>query len=354
MPHKEVHDGLAHPVLDHCKGASAKVVALGFTCLDQVWQGQGALYRFQCRRGHVFTKNLRGLIVAVKPRCTECVQTERTERLHAMSREAGITPLMSEWLGGDVMHRFRCRHGHEWQCLGKSFLWKEVLSCPRCSIDAMRSQMLLEDGLTRLRQAAVRRGGECLATIYNGTDRRYPFRCAQGHLWSAIGTAILHQDVWCKTCFVEQSTERKFLKDGMMRIRAKAQERGGQCLDTAYEGTNARYRFRCGKGHEWQAAGASILDGGWCRICFDRGRRLGMDAAHAVARERGGQCLSTEYENANARMHWLCHRGHAWYATLGSIRAGHWCAECAHMALIAQRKSKARRRYRVAGKAESD
>jgi len=52
--------------------------------------------------------------------------------------------------------------------------------------------------------------------------------------------------------------------------------------------------------------------------------------------------------NTTKKLHWLCHRGHDWYAPFASIRAGHWCAQCAHIARITNADSLARMRYRVA------
>ncbi len=72
--------------------------------------------------------------------------------------------------------------------------------------------------------------------------------------------------------------------------------------------------------------------------------RLRLEEALRVAAERGGQCLSTSYLNTAVKMHWVCHRGHSWHAPFATIRAGHWCPECAN---LSNRKSKARLRYKA-------
>ncbi len=47
------------------------------------------------------------------------------------------------------------------------------------------------------------------------------------------------------------------------------------------------------------------------------------------ARERGGECISSEYRGAHSKLHWGCAVGHEWLATSTSIQKGHWCPMCA-------------------------
>ena len=62
--------------------------------------------------------------------------------------------------------------------------------------------------------------------------------------------------------------------------------------------------------------------------------RLTLDKMRAVARNRGGFCLSKNYINNRTALLWQCSEGHQWrakpYAVLGAGRApGSWCPECA-------------------------
>jgi hypothetical protein len=56
--------------------------------------------------------------------------------------------------------------------------------------------------------------------------------------------------------------------------------KGGACLTPVYSGLQARYRFRCGKGHEREAAAAGLLyRGHWCRRCgLDRTKEANQSA----------------------------------------------------------------------------
>ena len=50
---------------------------------------------------------------------------------------------------------------------------------------------------------------------------------------------------------------------------------------------------------------------------------------HALAKERGGECLSTKYINTRTKLKWQCAKGHIWDAQYSTIRRGSWCPTCA-------------------------
>lgn len=65
-------------------------------------------------------------------------------------------------------------------------------------------------------------------------------------------------------------------------------------------------------------------------------KKLTIEDAHIVAREKGGKCLSTEYHRNLAKLQWECDKGHTWWASLanvknckGNIKKSTWCPTCA-------------------------
>ena len=62
-------------------------------------------------------------------------------------------------------------------------------------------------------------------------------------------------------------------------------------------------------------------------------RKLTINDACAIARKRGGLCLSTEYINANILMRWRCADGHKWTIFLNNIKNDKtWCPYYANKA----------------------
>jgi len=91
-------------------------------------------------------------------------------------------------------------------------------------------------------------------------------------------------------------------------------------------------RWKCSVGHEWLAKPRSIRTGHWCPFCAQN-RRLRLEEMRQIARERGGQCLSTNYKNGATPLLWACRLGHLWKARAAQVKSGRrrkgsWCREC--------------------------
>lgn len=333
--------GAKHPVLDLHPHWRAYADLHGLTCLDDAWRGWRHRYTISCAKGHTSRKHLHQWTRADQP-CSQCAAAERMARLHAAAADIGARCLDERWLGTQARYWFVCQHGHEWsRPWVKCFV---AMRCATCQHEAGRQAKMRHDGLAALQQAAGSRGGSCEAGTYLGVAARYGFRCGQGHRWDAAGGEVLRGS-WCLDCAHEAKQTSYRLKDGLERLQAAAASKGGSCLASSYVGAKARYLFRCQKNHEWHGQGAAVLRGGWCLKCVQDARRLTLADAQRAAAERGGLCLSEAYINNATKMQWVCSRGHAWHAALATIRAGHWCKQCASMAMISSRKSKAARKY---------
>ncbi|WP_367804083.1 zinc-ribbon domain-containing protein [Brevibacillus laterosporus] len=48
-----------------------------------------------------------------------------------------------------------------------------------------------------------------------------------------------------------------------------------------------------------------------------------------IAISRGGECLSDQYKDNKTNLRWKCSKGHEWEATPNNIKSkGHWCPIC--------------------------
>lgn len=131
-----------------------------------------------------------------------------------------------------------------------------------------------------------------------------------------------------------------------------AEERGGKCLSTEYEGIYVPLIWQCKEGHIWEATPNSIKNGHWCPVCAvnghsgsrrkstkaikrparDKGSNravLTLEDMRKLAGERGGKCLSPVYIGTARKHIWQCAQGHIWEATPASVKNGHWCPVCA-------------------------
>lgn len=123
------------------------------------------------------------------------------------------------------------------------------------------------------------------------------------------------------------------LPEKLAAMKRLAEQRGGECLGTAYVNNNTKLRWRCEKGHEWDAVPGSVQQGSWCPACA--GRFSPVDALlnlQEIAQAKGGCCLSDHYVEGGIKLSWRCAVGHEWDAAPNNIRGGSWCPVCANKA----------------------
>lgn len=183
--------------------------------------------------------------------------------------------------------------------------------------------------LKELRQIARRRGGRLLSTHYVNGQTPLRWRCAKGHVWKARASLVKGRGygfgTWCPKCTYRG--RRGWKRVSLEDVQALARARGGECLSDRYV-PRVKLKWRCGKGHEWAAVWGSVQQGSWCPACAGT-QKLTLAQLHETAASRGGKLVSTEYINQVAPVIWECADGHQWKAAPNAVRMGTWCPECA-------------------------
>ena len=113
-------------------------------------------------------------------------------------------------------------------------------------------------------------------------------------------------------------------KWNISKIQKIAEKRGGECLSKTYYNHREKLNWRCDKGHVWEAVFDSVRRGSWCLQCRENSP-LTLKDIQETAKKRGGECLSKVYINASSNLKWRCAKGHAWEASANNIRTGSWC-----------------------------
>lgn len=233
--------------------------------------------------------------------------------MQATARLRGGECLSKEYRHYSEPLRWRCAQGHEWEVMPAGIL-NNGTWCRRCSGKAKRS-------IADARELARERGGRCLSKEYVNGSTPLRWRCREGHEWRAAFGNV-RTGSWCPRCAVRNPIS-------IEELHEVARERGGECLSSEYGHSRAKLRWRCAEGHEWRATGYRVARKGyWCRICSAR-LSDGLERMHAVARERGGECLEREYRGAEVKARWRCAEGHTWRAMFHNVANGSWCPKCA-------------------------
>ena len=112
-------------------------------------------------------------------------------------------------------------------------------------------------------------------------------------------------------------------------MRTIAARHGGKCLSDAYLGGKTKLLWQCAEGHQWEAIPNNVKTGYWCPHCAGNARGQIHEMA-AIARKRGGECLSDTYINSHTPLFWRCADEHQWQASPNNIKSGKWCPYCRH------------------------
>jgi hypothetical protein len=150
-----------------------------------------------------------------------------------------------------------------------------------------------------------------------------------------------------------KSFSNQYRKIDIEICRQTAKVRNGSCLSVEYVNNASLMKWRCEKGHEWLACWSNIYKGQWCPQCARerinktlKARKVGIAICRKNAIEKGGECLSSIYQNNSIKLHWRCQMGHEWIASWQSIRQGHWCPMCGIDKMWVKRRENANRRKR--------
>lgn len=117
-------------------------------------------------------------------------------------------------------------------------------------------------------------------------------------------------------------------------IKSIAASKGGRCISNTYGGHYYKLEFECGKKHRWFTDPATIKRGRWCPACAKQNRpavkpKYNLGDMIALAKHKGGKCLSTSFVNITTKLKWECKNGHSWESVPSSVLRGCWCKSCA-------------------------
>ena len=253
------------------------------------------------------------------------------EMMQQLASECNGECLSVEYINSRTNLRWRCEHGHEWEATPISV--KKGIWCPVCTKEDQIEKSKRYD-LEYANSLASKFGGSCISDKYINERTNLRWSCEAGHEWDARLDAIM-KGLWCPRCKQLQlapDERAPGVNDKNEYMHYLASLKGGTCLSPEYLGSKIPLKWRCEKGHQWEAMLSDIKRGRWCGECgrarTAASRRLSIDHAIQIAKERNGECLSSEYKNNQEKLLLRCQEGHEWEAPLGLIKQGRWCPHC--------------------------
>eukprot|EP00971_Amphidinium_carterae_P118165 2341176-Amphidinium_carterae.1 len=169
-----------------------------------------------------------------------------------------------------------------------------------------------------MHDVAKKRGGRCLSQEYSNSRALLHWQCSYGHEWRASLASVNYKGTWCPHCSNRVPAGLR-VRASLELARELARVRGGLCLSSTCSRVKEKLTWQCSHGHVWKASFASVKAKTWCPQCASNAP-LNIDDATAVAKARGGHCLSESYIACNHPLLWQCSCGHVWSASLNSTR----------------------------------
>ena len=256
-------------------------------------------------------------------------------RMQALARERNGTCLSPRYKNAQTKLRWRCSQGHIWSATPGHV--KQGTWCPEC-----RKPVKLT--LFGMQTIAHSYGGKCLARSLSNANASIEWECIQGHRFKTSAGNV-NAGRWCAKCV-------NLAPLTIERLQSIAAARGGKCLSKKYSNNRSPISWQCGKKHRWDTSADSVVQGSWCPVCADQSRfgrnteRGTIEQMQAVAKSRGGECLSKRYGNNKTLLTWRCVVGHTWKAAPARVCFGTWCPYCSKRAplTIAEMRRIARER----------
>ena len=292
----------------------------GGKCLSREYINDETQLKWMCRKGHTWDASY--TIIRQGGWCMQCVKddisNEKLEELQQIARKKGGKCLSEYYINNHTKLKWKCKEGHKWEATTKSVKQNHCW-CPYCSGHAPRT---IED----MQRKAQEQGGKCLSHKYINSQTKLLWQCSRQHKWQAQPNSIFNGS-WCPLCRRIEQTERQ--KNDIAIYWRHAEKQGGKLLSTQYIGSNAPMKWRCVKGHVWQARGSQVLNvGTWCPLCAGKAKNT-IEDMQLVAKLKGGKCLSKIYYNINTKLFWECKKGHRWKSIPSNILHNNtWCLEC--------------------------
>lgn len=168
------------------------------------------------------------------------------------------------------------------------------------------------------------------ATVTVGTHSKKPWKCAEGHKWTAE-VRMRVRGTGCPFCSGNRVLEG--FNDFASRNPVIADQADGWEPREFTAHSNSRKSWKCDSGHVWIASLASRSEGTGCPKCMksiiDIGRTDLATTYPAIAREAYGWDPTQVFAGSAKVLEWICALGHTWKARPNSRTThGTGCPMC--------------------------
>ena len=290
----------------------------GGKCLSKKYVNQSTKLEWECAEGHRW-KAVPDSIKHRQTWCPDCGGRKRLtiKEMREIAKSRGGKCLSKKYVNQKTNLEWKCGKGHRWKATSTNV--KRGKWCSKCG--TRKGTRYKKRTIENMQEIAKSRGGKCLSKKYVNMQTNLEWECAEGHRWKSKPVNICNAGSWCAKC-------AGILQLTIEEMQEIAKSRGGKCLSKKYVDSRTKLEWECAEGHRWKVSGHTVKSGTWCPKCAGV-LQLTIEQMQAIAKERGGKCLSKKYVNKKTKLEWECANGHRWKANSDNIEHnGAWCPEC--------------------------
>ena len=178
-------------------------------------------------------------------------------------------------------------------------------------------------------------------TVRSGSDRKVWWVCQQGHRWNTAVSTRTRLGRGCPYCSGQKVAPGE--NDLASRYPEVARlwhptANGDLTPRDVMPGTHRKFRWRCEKGHEWEAVPSTLVEGCGCPFCAGRQVIPGEtdlatthpELAKQWHSEKNGPLTPRHVSQGGVKkVWWRCEQGHEYQAKIFSRTEGTGCPYCA-------------------------
>lgn len=330
---------------EYLEKAQQHAESKGGKCLSSAYLSSNDKLKWKCSNSeHKAWKAPYYEVVISGTWCPRCIGRYSKEEQLLRAKEYAISKgghcLSEEYTNSESKLIWKCHNpGHAlWEATftqvfkgGEGGTW-----CPQCV-----GRFSKEEQLSKAKEYAILKGGECLSTEYLSVKDKLIWKCNNAHhdFWESDYEHVVNRNRWCPECAKIHLNKKNKNPNGLTIAQDFAQSKGGKCLSSEYINNQIKMKWVCSHNHEWEANFSNIVTcGKWCPECAIEKRKIskrnknGLELAQKYAISKGGNCLSKEYIKSSAKLEWKCdntdHK--SWFSNYNNtVQKKRWCPQCA-------------------------
>jgi hypothetical protein len=206
-----------------------------WTCLSSEYVNSTTKMKWSCNKcNNVWFANVEYLKnFKSKTRC--CHSTHSIERVRTIAESKNFILLDSEYIGIQVPMNWKCKIcNYEWKTSFSNINRKTRTKCPMCN--GSRSRYRFEE----VKEIAKSKNLACLDEEYIDCFRQMNWKCLKcERIWKTSFRSIV-QNIGCIKCTFDEK-----MKLSIDTVKERIKDRPIKCLETKYENTKAKMRWKC-------------------------------------------------------------------------------------------------------------